>query len=65
MREPDDDGPYEAEGFAARVQLKHNPSVYMTIEVYADTEEEAKRIFNLLLSSDAEVCDMQGMVTIA
>ena len=50
---------------AARVQLKHDPSVYMTIEVYADTEEEAKQIFNLLLSSDAEVCDMQGMVTIA
>jgi len=52
------------EGFSARVQLKHDPNVYMTVCVYADSETEARRIFNLLLSSDAEVCDMAGMVTI-
>ena len=52
------------EGFSARVQLKHDPNVYMTVCVYADSETEARRIFNLRLSSDAEVCDMAGMVTI-
>ena len=65
MRETDDDGPCEREGFSARVQLKHDPNVCMSVCVYADSEKEARRIFNLLLSSDAEVCDMQGMITIA
>jgi hypothetical protein len=52
------------EGFVARAQLKHDPNVYAIIQVDIDSEKEARRIFNLLLSPDAEVCDMQGMVTI-
>ena len=61
----DEDYSGATEGFTARAQLKHDPNVSMTVLVNANSEEEAKHIFNLLLSPDAEIRNLQGMVTIA
>ena len=58
----DEDYSGAAEGFAARAQLKDDPNVSMTLQVLANSEEGE---FNLLLSPDAEIRELQNMLTVA